>query len=222
MCTLTMAETKFPGSAQHQGKNVSHIEVLARDTSPHPQSPPTDLTTAVTKEGDPTTDHAAPQSRLSRGFVHLLRKNQDYIRISMAEPRLKCLHVERLPAEWWKTGVSFLWAGTMLFCTTVMITVVHERVPEKTYNPPLPDKFFDYIPRLEWAFTVTEVIGIILTLVWTAQWLCLKHKSVYHCPSVSPSACLPACLSVSLFFCCSFCPCPVLSLSLFFLLSLNA
>lgn len=187
VCTLTMAETKFPESAQHKDDNDSHIEVLAQDISTHPRTPPSDLTTPVTKENgapDHATDHAAPQSHLSRGFARLLRKNQDYIRISMPEPRLKRLHVERLPAEWWKTGVSFLWAGTMLFCTTVMITVVHERVPEKTYNPPLPDKFFDYIPRLEWAFTVTEVIGIILTLVWTAQWLCLKHKSVYHCLSV--------------------------------------
>lgn len=176
-----MAATELLESAQHEGENDGHIEVLVPDSSPRPQTPPTELTPAISNEGG-AADHAAPhagrQSRLSRGFARLLRKNQDYIRISVAEPRGERQHVDRLPAEWWKTGVSFLWAGTMLFCTTVMITVVHERVPEKTENPPLPDKFFDYVPRVEWAFTVTEVNGILLTLVWTAQWLCLKHKSV--------------------------------------------
>ncbi|KAK3518642.1 hypothetical protein QTP70_006085 [Hemibagrus guttatus] len=75
-------------------------------------------------------------------------------------------------------ALSFLWAVSMLFFTTVMITIVNERVPNKVDNPPLPDKFFDYVPRVEWAFTVTEVIGIGLTLVWTTQWLFLKHKSI--------------------------------------------
>uniref|UniRef100_A0A8C6SUB7 Sphingomyelin synthase 2b n=1 Tax=Neogobius melanostomus TaxID=47308 RepID=A0A8C6SUB7_9GOBI len=71
----------------------------------------------------------------------------------------------RLPParEWWKTGVAFLYATFNLVFTTVVITVVHERVPDKTVNPPLPDKFFDYIDRVPWAFTVTE-------------WLFLKHK----------------------------------------------
>ncbi|XP_060749538.1 phosphatidylcholine:ceramide cholinephosphotransferase 2 [Tachysurus vachellii] len=176
-----MAVTEFPESVKHEVENGDQTEILVLDTSPHSQTPPTELTPDNSKEGkatDHTTDHAAPQSRLSRGFARLLRKNQDYIRISMGEPRPQRLRDEHLPAEWWKTGVSFLWAVTMLFCTTVMITVVHERVPEKTDSPPLPDKFFDYVPRVEWAFTVTEVIGIVLTLVWTTQWLCLKHKSI--------------------------------------------
>ncbi|XP_060793801.1 phosphatidylcholine:ceramide cholinephosphotransferase 2 [Neoarius graeffei] len=176
-----MAVTELPESLQQEGENVDHIEVLVPDTPPNPQTPSTELTPAITTDGgaaDHTTDNATPKSRLSRGFAHLLRKNQDYIRISMVETRLQHLHVDRLPAEWWKTGVSFLWAGIMLFCTTVMITVVHERVPEKAENPPLPDKFFDYVPRVEWAFTVTEVNGIVLTIVWTTQWLFLKHKSI--------------------------------------------
>ncbi|KAM9445720.1 phosphatidylcholine:ceramide cholinephosphotransferase 2 [Clarias gariepinus] len=174
-----MAVTDLSETAQHEGDG--HIEVLVLDTSPCTQTPPTELTLAITEEGGATdhpTDSTAPQSRLSRGFARLLRKNQDYVRISLSEPRHERLHVEDLPAEWWKTGVAFLWAGTMLFCTTVMITVVHERVPEKADNPPLPDKFFDFVPRLEWAFTVTEVIGIALTLIWTAQWFCLEHKSI--------------------------------------------
>ncbi|XP_058266718.1 phosphatidylcholine:ceramide cholinephosphotransferase 2 [Hemibagrus wyckioides] len=179
-----MAVTEFPESVKHEGENDSHTEILVSDTSQHSQTPPTDQTPGNLKEGratDHTTDHAAPQSRLSRGFARLLRKNQDYIRISMGEPRLQQLcraQVEHLPAEWWKTGLSFLWAVSMLFFTTVMITIVHERVPNKVDNPPLPDKFFDYVPRLEWAFTVTEVIGIGLTLVWTMQWVFLKHKSI--------------------------------------------
>lgn len=203
-----MAVTEFPESVKHEDENDSHTKILVSDTSQHSQTLPTDQTPGNLKEGratDHTTDHAAPQSRLSRGFSRLLRKNQDYIRISMGEPRLQQLcraQVEHLPAEWWKTGLSFLWAGSMLFFTTVMITIVHERVPNQVDNPPLPDKFFDFVPRVEWAFTITEVIGIGLTLVWTMQWLFLKHKSVYF--SMSVSLCSSPCLCVHHSVCLSF------------------
>ncbi|KAM9718318.1 phosphatidylcholine:ceramide cholinephosphotransferase 2-like, partial [Menidia menidia] len=84
----------------------------------------------------------------------------------------------RLPAEWWKTGVAFLYAGGVLVFTTVVITVVHERVPDPESSPPLPDKFFDYVGRRGWAFTVTEGNGLMLVGLWTLQWMLLKHKSI--------------------------------------------
>ncbi|XP_062871468.1 phosphatidylcholine:ceramide cholinephosphotransferase 2 [Trichomycterus rosablanca] len=166
-----MATSQLLESSQNADEDVVHIDVTVLDAPQ--QTPPTEYTLPVQEVGGASGD-TRPQSRLSRGW-RMLRKNQDYIRISISKGKRRA---ERLPAEWWKTGLSFLWAATMLFCTTVMITVVHERVPEKESNPPLPDKFFDYVPRLKWAFTVTEVNGIVLILVWAAQWLCLKHKSI--------------------------------------------
>ncbi|CAB1423371.1 unnamed protein product [Pleuronectes platessa] len=85
---------------------------------------------------------------------------------------------DRLPKEWWKTAVAFLYALFNLFFTTVVITIVHERVPDKSVSPPLPDKFFDYVDRVPWAFTVTEVNGLILVGLWMVQWLFLEHKAI--------------------------------------------
>ncbi|KAF3837571.1 hypothetical protein F7725_005035, partial [Dissostichus mawsoni] len=72
--------------------------------------------------------------------------------------------------SWWKTGVAFLYSVFILFFTTVIITVIHERVPDKS--------FFDYVDRVPWAFTVTEVNGLILCGLWLLQLLFLKHKAI--------------------------------------------
>uniref|UniRef100_A0A673GPY9 Phosphatidylcholine:ceramide cholinephosphotransferase 2-like n=1 Tax=Sinocyclocheilus rhinocerous TaxID=307959 RepID=A0A673GPY9_9TELE len=140
---------------------------------PRPQTTPTGRPhpSPVTPSGgqvDDKPDDSQP-TRLARA----LRKNQDYIRIPV--PRSSG---SRLPSEWWKTGIAFIWAGFNLVLTTVMITVVHERVPDMPVRPPLPDKFFDYVPRVEWAFSVTEVNGMILVALWFIQWLFLKHRAI--------------------------------------------
>lgn len=80
------------------------------------------------------------------------------------------------PTEWGKTAVALLYAICCFILTTVMISVVHERVPPKEVSPPLPDKFFDFFDRVEWAFTFCEVNGMILVISWILQWSLLKHK----------------------------------------------
>ncbi|XP_061106785.1 phosphatidylcholine:ceramide cholinephosphotransferase 2-like [Conger conger] len=102
-----------------------------------------------------------------------IRKHRDYVRIPVPDPK-----TDHLPLEWWKTGVAFIYACFNLVLTTVVITVVHERVPDKETSPPLPDKFFDYIDRVSWAFTVTEVNGMILLGLWFMQWLFLKYRAI--------------------------------------------
>lgn len=82
------------------------------------------------------------------------------------------------PTEWFKTGVAFLYALCCFLMTTVMISVVHERVPPKEETPPLPDKFFDLFDRVEWAFSICEINGMLLVGLWFTQWLLLKHRSV--------------------------------------------
>lgn len=164
-----------------------HVEANVTD-----ESPPTPPRPQRMSNGNPPR-HAPPspppgdgrkqeRSKLSSLFqqnqlIHSLssglRKHCDYVKISVPEER-----TNRLPAEWWKTAVAFLYAAFNLVFTTVTITVVHERVPDKSVSPPLPDKFFDYIDRVPWAFTVTEVNGLILTGLWLVQWLFLKHKSI--------------------------------------------
>eukprot|EP00061_Rhincodon_typus_P016277 g44400.t1 len=92
--------------------------------------------------------------------------------IQIPMPELEQL---RFSLEWWKTGVAFLYALSCFLLTTVMISVVHERVPPKEEQPPLPDKFFDYFNRVEWAFSICEINGMILVGLWLVQWVLMKY-----------------------------------------------
>uniref|UniRef100_A0A8C9T2J3 Sphingomyelin synthase 2b n=1 Tax=Scleropages formosus TaxID=113540 RepID=A0A8C9T2J3_SCLFO len=111
------------------------------------------------------------RSCLSRGLCRTIRKPRENI-VSVTDSE------NHLPLEWWKTGIAFIYALFNLVLTTVMITVVHERVPAKEIYPPLPDKFFDYVDRVTWAFSVTEVNGMVLVGLWFLQWLFLRYKAI--------------------------------------------
>ncbi|XP_048827510.1 phosphatidylcholine:ceramide cholinephosphotransferase 2-like isoform X2 [Brienomyrus brachyistius] len=128
-------------------------------------------------DGDNGTPERAPQicpcRGLCHGFCQAIRKHRDYITISLSDPQS-----EQLPLEWWKTAVAFIYALFNLLLTTVMITVVHERVPAKETCAPLPDKFFDYFDRVSWAFSVTEINGMILVSLWFGHWLLLRYKAI--------------------------------------------
>ncbi|KAM4537493.1 phosphatidylcholine:ceramide cholinephosphotransferase 2 [Odontesthes bonariensis] len=113
------------------------------------------------------------QNQLIHSLSSRLQRRSDYVKITVQEER-----ANRLPNEWWKTGVAFLYAVFNLIFTTIVITIVHERVPDKSVSPPLPDKFFDYVDRVPWAFTVSEANGLILVGLWSIQWIFLKHKAI--------------------------------------------
>lgn len=97
--------------------------------------------------------------------------HKDLVQIPMPEPTRT-----QFPAEWGKTAVALFYAICCFVSTTIMISVVHERVPSKEESPPLPDKFFDFFDRVEWAFSICEVNGIILVCLWLLQWTLLKYK----------------------------------------------
>ena len=80
------------------------------------------------------------------------------------------------PIEWRKTGIAFSYAVLCFVTTTIVISVVHERVPSKEHTPPLPDKFFDLFDRVEWAFSICEINGMLLVGLWLIQWILLKHR----------------------------------------------
>ncbi|KAF5904250.1 phosphatidylcholine:ceramide cholinephosphotransferase 1-like, partial [Clarias magur] len=82
------------------------------------------------------------------------------------------------PTEWHKTCVAFGYALCCFLLTSVMISVVNERVPSKEVSPPLPDKFFDLFDRRQWAFSMCEINGMVLVSLWIVQWIHLKHRSI--------------------------------------------
>ncbi|XP_006005654.1 phosphatidylcholine:ceramide cholinephosphotransferase 1 [Latimeria chalumnae] len=117
-------------------------------------------------------DHESDSSsKTLNGLPNGFKK--EMVRIPMPE-----LERTLYPLEWKKTGVAFLYALFCFLLTTVMISVVHERVPPKEEQPPLPDKFFDYFNRVEWAFSICEINGMILVGLWFLQWMMLKYKSI--------------------------------------------
>lgn len=107
--------------------------------------------------------------------------------LGMKDFRMEMIHIpiptmdatrSTFPSEWGKTGIAFVYAVVCFVTTTVVISVVHERVPPKEHTPPLPDKFFDLFDRVEWAFSICEINGMLLVGLWLIQWILLKYRSI--------------------------------------------
>ncbi|XP_043844886.1 phosphatidylcholine:ceramide cholinephosphotransferase 1-like [Dromiciops gliroides] len=81
----------------------------------------------------------------------------EMIQIPMPEPERS-----QYPREWGKTLLVFLYALCCFVLTTVTISFVHERVPPKEMQAPLPDMFFDHFNRVHWTFSICEINGLIL------------------------------------------------------------
>ncbi|XP_029465654.1 phosphatidylcholine:ceramide cholinephosphotransferase 1 [Rhinatrema bivittatum] len=115
------------------------------------------------------------------GFNSKIKKNglpNGYTTEMIKIPMPELERLQAYPMEWWKTFLAFLYALCCFIFTSVMICIVHERVPLKEVQPPLPDTFFDYFNRVEWAFSICEINGMILVTLWLIQWLFLKYKSI--------------------------------------------
>nr|KAF6425698.1 sphingomyelin synthase 1 [Molossus molossus] len=117
----------------------------------------------------PTPDGSFSIKVKPNGMPNGYRK--EMIKIPMPEPERS-----QYPMEWGKTLLAFLYALSCFVLTTVMISVVHERVPPKEVQPPLPDTFFDHFNRVQWAFSICEINGMILVGLWLIQWLLLKYN----------------------------------------------
>ena len=83
-----------------------------------------------------------------------------------------------LEPEIWKTllSISYFIAVTMI--TSLVMVVVHDRVPDMKKYPPLPDIFLDNVPLIPWAFEMCEVTGCILSFSWILVLVFHKHRFV--------------------------------------------
>ncbi|KAI1236422.1 Sphingomyelin synthase-related protein 1, partial [Lamprotornis superbus] len=84
----------------------------------------------------------------------------------------------RLDPEYWKTVLSCVYVFIVFGFTSFVMVIVHERVPDMQTYPPLPDIFLDSVPRIPWAFAMTEVCGVILCYIWLVVLLLHKHRSI--------------------------------------------
>uniref|UniRef100_S4RLX9 Sterile alpha motif domain containing 8 n=1 Tax=Petromyzon marinus TaxID=7757 RepID=S4RLX9_PETMA len=84
----------------------------------------------------------------------------------------------KLDPEYWKTLVSLVYVVLVFGATAFVMVIVHDRVPDMETYPPLPDIFLDNVPRIPWAFAMTEVCGLILTAIWSSVLVFHKHRSI--------------------------------------------
>lgn len=80
----------------------------------------------------------------------------------------------RLLQEKWKCLVAFCFLSANLILNLTCLAIVHERIPDRTKYPPLPDIFFDLFPPMDWALDVSEVI--IIVSIWSTLLLVLTHR----------------------------------------------
>ncbi|XP_045071522.1 sphingomyelin synthase-related protein 1-like, partial [Coregonus clupeaformis] len=86
----------------------------------------------------------------------------------------KCV-LGRLDPELWKTVVSSVYVMLVFGFTSFVMVIVHNRVPDMTTYPPLPDIFLDSVPRIPWAFAMAEACGLILVYIFLLVLLLHKH-----------------------------------------------
>uniref|UniRef100_A0ABM0MBX7 Sphingomyelin synthase-related 1-like n=1 Tax=Saccoglossus kowalevskii TaxID=10224 RepID=A0ABM0MBX7_SACKO len=75
---------------------------------------------------------------------------------------------EKLKALW---SFGYLCLGTYIL--TIVLTMVHDRMPDSKTHPPLPDIILDNVPRTPWAEDIAE--GLI-----TAMGLLLGIVIIFH------------------------------------------
>ncbi|MEE6515900.1 hypothetical protein FKM82_025018 [Ascaphus truei] len=85
---------------------------------------------------------------------------------------------KRLDPEYWKTAISCVYVFIVFGFTSFVMVIVHERVPDMQTYPPLPDIFLDSVPRIPWAFAMTEMCGVVLCYIWLLVLLLHKHRSI--------------------------------------------
>ncbi|KAE8750315.1 hypothetical protein FOCC_FOCC002875 [Frankliniella occidentalis] len=83
-----------------------------------------------------------------------------------------------LPPEIGKTLLSLFYLFVVTWITAFVMVVVHDRVPDMKKYPPLPDIFLDNVPTIPWAFSMCELTGTLLLIVWLGVLTFHKHRFI--------------------------------------------
>ncbi|XP_064632834.1 sphingomyelin synthase-related protein 1-like [Lineus longissimus] len=83
-----------------------------------------------------------------------------------------------LDAELWKVVLSFIYVFFVFLLTSLVMVIVHDRVPDMNKYPPLPDIFLDNIPLIPWAFEACEGIALTLSTIWILILIFHKHRFI--------------------------------------------
>jgi hypothetical protein len=78
--------------------------------------------------------------------------------------------------EAWKALVAMLYFFSVTWITSIVMVIVHDRVPDMQTYPPLPDIFLDNVPLIPWAFNMCELCGLTLFITWIVILIFHKHR----------------------------------------------
>lgn len=107
--------------------------------------------------GSPSTNRAYSWSTQGGVFKILKPELQWY--------KWKSAEYEPMSSALTKVVLSALYLALSIFVTAFTMIVVHQRIPDPTTYPPLPDFLLDNIQLMPWAFMMTEVILLILGII---------------------------------------------------------
>ncbi|OQR68250.1 phosphatidylcholine:ceramide cholinephosphotransferase 1-like [Tropilaelaps mercedesae] len=133
------------------------------------------LCCGASQEKRPLLRGEAPQNCPTGNGISRREKSPDgttaIIQIPMpaperAEPRYK--------PEKCKTFVACIISTLCLLLNLLVLAYIHDRVPDRSKTPPLPDIFFDLFPEIDEALKVSEII--IIASVWTCVLLIVLHR----------------------------------------------
>ncbi|CAF3699076.1 unnamed protein product [Rotaria sordida] len=126
-------------------------------------------------------NETAKHNHSSLSPTHLLETNFHNTQCSCHINKEKTVF-KTLKGEKRKTFASFIYALIIGIWTSFIMVVVHNRVPNVQKYPPLPDLFLDNIPRISWAFAVSEFLIVVmgtaflLILMFHKYWIVILRR----------------------------------------------
>ena len=87
-------------------------------------------------------------------------------------------HEESWGSSFTKFFVSLMFTAFTIFLTAITMVIAHERVPNPTTYPPLPDFILDNIERIPIAFELAEVCILSLTIILLVVLIFHKHRMI--------------------------------------------
>nr|CAH8831147.1 unnamed protein product [Trichobilharzia regenti] len=78
----------------------------------------------------------------------------------------------------WRLFISALYFLFSTCVTSFVMVLAHERLPDISKYPPLPDLFLDNLPHISWGFAAAEWVGVILSIIWLTILIFHKYRLI--------------------------------------------
>ncbi|CAH8439216.1 unnamed protein product [Schistosoma turkestanicum] len=78
----------------------------------------------------------------------------------------------------WKLLISAFYFLISTCITSFVMVLAHERLPDMSKYPPLPDLFLDNLPHISWGFAAAEWVGVVLSTIWIIVLIFHKYRCI--------------------------------------------